>query len=194
MHVFSAVGTANVAEKRSQKSSTLTFKNQALHEDLIKNADQDVLQTQPICHVSSEKDLEKRNSFFNSQLCTPLPANYQTILQDKLQLGHNTRKFSETPICGSGRMWDLGAHAWRKRKRPCTKQCAWRKHGSCDTRLCAQSGHFGSTVHPKAPGRRTMPPSEALLPRNPTWESSHSGLTKKQSDSYFGRSGNVCFL
>ena len=23
----------------------------------------------------------------------------------------------------------------RKRKGPCTKQCAWRKHGSCDTRL-----------------------------------------------------------
>ena len=29
-----------------------------------------------------------------------------------------------------------------------------------------------------APGRSTMRPSEALLPRNPTWESSHfSGLT-----------------
>ena len=23
----------------------------------------------------------------------------------------------------------------KKRKGPCTKQCAWRKHGSCDTRL-----------------------------------------------------------
>ena len=31
--------------------------------------------------------------------------------------------------CGSGPMWDLGSTG-RKRKGPCTKQCAWRKHGS----------------------------------------------------------------
>ena len=31
-------------------------------------------------------------------------------------------------------MWDLGGTG-RKSKGPCTKQCAWRKHGSCDTRL-----------------------------------------------------------
>ena len=31
-----------------------------------------------------------------------------------------------------------------------------------------------------APGRSTMRPPEALLPRNPTWESPHfSGLTKR---------------
>ena len=41
---------------------------------------------------------------------------------------------SETPKCGSGRMWDLGGRG-RERKGPCTKQYAWRKHGSSDARL-----------------------------------------------------------
>ena len=79
-------------------------------------------------------------------------------------------------------------------KTPCTKQCSWRKHCSCDT-------HLAQACPPKlceiksrrdaprvailealcvrnAPGRGTERPPEALLPRNPVWESSHfSNLT-----------------
>ena len=104
-------------------------------------------------------------------------------------------------------MWERRAHdivgfgsTGRKRKGPCTKQCAWRKHGSCDTCLaeacppklwntvkmsekkrCAQSGHFGSApCAQNGPGRSTMRLPEALLPRNPTRASSHfSGLTNE---------------
>ena len=41
---------------------------------------------------------------------------------------------SETPKCGSGRMWNLGAQGGSAR--PLHEiPCAWWKHGSCDTRL-----------------------------------------------------------
>ena len=47
--------------------------------------------------------------------------------------GVATLMVSETPKCGSGRVGFGGTG--RKRKGPCTKQCAWRKHGSSNTRL-----------------------------------------------------------
>ena len=46
--------------------------------------------------------------------------------------------FSSTEV-GRPQMWErvqVGfGSTGKKRKGPCTKQCAWRKHGSCDTRL-----------------------------------------------------------
>ena len=84
----------------------------------------------------------------------------------------------------------------RKRKGPCTRQCAWRKHGSSDARLAEacplkvrntkiqrrrdapKMAILEAPCAQNAPGRSTMHPPEALLPRNPTWESPHfSGLT-----------------
>ena len=69
---------------------------------------------------------------------------------------------------------------------------AWRKHSllSSET-LSIQSKREALKVAilealcaQNAPGRSTMRPPEALLPRNPTWESSHfSGLT---NDSQVG--------
>ena len=79
----------------------------------------------------------------------------------------------------------------RKRKGPCTKQCAWRKHGSSDTRLAEAcppklrntAKYRVEEMRPKWPFWKhrapKMRPPEALLPRNPTWESPHfSGLAK----------------
>ena len=44
-----------------------------------------------------------------------------------------------TSIIGELQRWERAhvgfAGTGRKRKRPCMKQCAWRKHGLCDTRL-----------------------------------------------------------
>ena len=43
-----------------------------------------------------------------------------------------------------------------------------------------------------APGRSTMRPPEALLPRNPTWESPHfSGLTKKGPRNLTRKMGGI---
>ena len=83
----------------------------------------------------------------------------------------------------------------RKCKGPCMKQCAWRKHGLCDMRLAEENWKKKQSRRgaPKVailqapcaqnePGRSTMRPPEAMLPRNPTWESSHfSGLTKERA-------------
>ena len=49
------------------------------------------------------------------------------------------RHCQDIPEIGKPQMWER-AHVGfggtgRKRKGPCTKQCAWRKHGSSDTRL-----------------------------------------------------------
>ena len=80
----------------------------------------------------------------------------------------------------------------RKRKRPCTKQCAWRKHGSCDTRLAeACPPKLWNTVkdrvkemRPKWPFWKHCAPKMRLVeaqcayrkhcyPETPLWESSH---------------------
>ena len=90
----------------------------------------------------------------------------------------------------------------KKRKGPFTKQCAWRKHGSCDTHLAEacppklwntkiqsrkdapKMAIFEAPCAQNAPGRSTMRLPEALLPRNPTWESSHFwGLTSSAGAS-----------
>ena len=85
----------------------------------------------------------------------------------------------------------------KKRKGPCAKQCAWRKHGSlrhtpggsmpsqtlkhCKIQSRKDAPKMANLEAPcaqNAPGRSTMRLPEALLPRNPTWESSHFwGLT-----------------
>ena len=62
---FSAVRTENVAAKRSQ------HKNPALYDDLVKNADQVVLQTHQCAYAGSEKDLEKR-IFSSTRSSAPL--------------------------------------------------------------------------------------------------------------------------
>ena len=87
---------------------------------------------------------------------------------------------SESPKCGSGHMRDLGAQkgsakAIARNNAPggstaCATR-AWWKHALLsytEWKRCAQSGHFGSTCAQNAPGRSTMRPPEALLPRNPT--------------------------
>ena len=54
------------------------------------------------------------------------------------------RPFSQNDLLiGKPQMWER-AHVGfggtgRKRKGPCTKQCAWQKHGLCDTRLAEAS-------------------------------------------------------
>ena len=53
--------------------------------------------------------------------------------------GRATSDFFGRPWIGRPQMWErvqVGfGSTGKKRKGPCTKQCAWRKHGSCDTRL-----------------------------------------------------------
>ena len=51
----------------------------------------------------------------------------------------NGEKWMVATKIGRPQIWEQ-AHVglggkWRKRKGPCKKQCAWRKHGSCDTLL-----------------------------------------------------------
>ena len=111
------------------------------------------------------------------------------------------RRFCGHHFVDKPQMWkwaQLGSGGTeRKRKGPCTKQCAWRKHGSCDTRLaeaCAPklwntAKYSVEEMRPKWPfwkhrapkmatGRSTIRPPEALLAWNPTWESPHfSGLS-----------------
>ena len=96
----------------------------------------------------------------------------QTPLQQAIFLSTaSTRHVHRTHKIGRPQMWErvqVGfGSTGKKRKGPCTKQCAWRKHGSCDTRLAEAcppklwntvkyrvekmrpNGHFGSTVRPK---------------------------------------------
>ena len=63
--------------------------------------------------------------------------------------------------CGNPQMWDR-AHVGfgptgRRRKGSCTKQCAWRKHGSCDTRV----------VEPGLPKKYRV---EEMRPMQPFWK------------------------
>ena len=67
---FSAVRMADVAENGLPK---FQHKNPVPQKDLIKNADQVVLQTQPFCLYEQRKGSRKKEIFSNSQLCTPLP-------------------------------------------------------------------------------------------------------------------------
>ena len=47
--------------------------------------------------------------------------------------------YAEPSLIGKPQMWERAQVGFggtgRKRKGPCTKQCAWRKHSPCDTRL-----------------------------------------------------------
>ena len=74
-------------------------------------------------------------------------------------------------------------------KGPCTKQCVWRKHASQTLKHCKIQSRkdapkmaiLEAPCAQNAPGRSTMRPPEALLPRNPTWESPHfSGPTTQK--------------
>ena len=58
----------------------------------------------------------------------------------------------------------------RKRKGPCTKQCAWRKHVKHSRRDAPKVAILEAPCAQNLPGRGTMRPPEALLPRNATWE------------------------
>ena len=71
------------------------------------------------------------------------------------------RTTSETPKCGGGAHVGFGGTE-RKRKGPCTKQCAWRKHGSCDTRLAeARPPKLWNTVKHRV---------EDMRPKWPFWK------------------------
>ena len=143
-----------------------------------------------------------------STLPSPLWGNLGDLTPLRARRGRNPRTHpisigTHPKSVRSPRMWEQ-AHVGfggtgRKRKGPCTKQCAWWRHGSSDTRLAeACPPKLRNTVkyrveemRPKWPflevpcaqnalGRSTMRPPEALLPRNPTWESPHfSGLTNR---------------
>ena len=67
MHVFRSENG-----KRLRKTE-IQHKNPAPPNDSIKNADQVVLQTQPMCLCEQRKGTSKKEFFFNSQLCNPLP-------------------------------------------------------------------------------------------------------------------------
>ena len=74
---------AQVTEKRSL---TNQHKNPAPHEDLIKNVDQVVLQTQPVCKPS-----QTQMDFL--QLCTPLLNKVCCSVQSGSKTCHSTKKF-----------------------------------------------------------------------------------------------------
>ena len=144
--------------------------------------------------------------------------NFGLIFRTLSQVSQEPRRGSERqalPPSSFGRpqMWErvqVGfGNTGKKRKGPCTKQCAWRKHASCDTPTRAWRKHMPAQTlkHSKiqsrkdapkmaileapcaqnALGRSTMRLPEALLPRNPTWESSHFwGLAIRSHRSHFG--------
>ena len=111
--------------------------------------------------------------------------------------------YSETPKCGSGRMWDLGAQGGRQRPLHETMRLVEArlerhvpggsmpseapKHCKIQRRRDApKMAILEAECAQNAPGRSTMRPPEALLTRNPTWESPHfSGLTNYRCDALY---------